>query len=104
MPDVGAAVARGRGFTEWDPVLLWQPDVSLAIGTVHLAELLARYREPVRVLAAYNAGISRVDRWGQKNGMDDAEVFAERIAFVETRDYVRIVQRNRDLYRVLYGW
>jgi len=104
MPDVGAAVARGRGFTEWDPVLLWQPDVSLAIGTVHLAELLARYREPVRVLAAYNAGISRVDRWAQKNGMDDAEVFAERIAFVETRDYVRIVQRNRDLYRVLYGW
>jgi soluble lytic murein transglycosylase-like protein len=31
-------------------------------------------------------------------------MFAERIPFVETRDYVRIVQRNRDLYRVLYGW
>jgi soluble lytic murein transglycosylase len=104
MPELGTMVARSRDLPEWDPVLLWQPDVSLAIGTAHLAELVARYGEPVRVLAAYNAGISRVERWAGKNGMDDVEMFAERIPFVETRDYVRIVQRNRDLYRVLYGW
>jgi peptidoglycan lytic transglycosylase len=104
MPDLGATVARSRGFPQWDPVLLWQPDVSLVIGTLHLAELAARYGDPVRILAAYNAGISRVDRWAGKNGMDDPDIFAERIPFVETRDYVRIVQRNRDLYRVLYGW
>jgi soluble lytic murein transglycosylase len=104
MPELGTTVARSRDLPEWDPVLLWQPDVSLAIGTAHLAELVARYGEPVRVLAAYNAGISRVERWAGKNGMDDVEMFAERIPFVETRDYVRIVQRNRDLYRVLYGW
>ena len=104
MPDLGTTVARARHFPEWDPVLLWQPDVSLAIGTLHLADLVARYGEPARILAAYNAGMSRVDRWSQKNGVDDPEVFAERIPFVETRDYVRIVQRNRDLYRVLYGW
>jgi peptidoglycan lytic transglycosylase len=104
MPDVGTRVARSRGYPDWDPVLLWQPDVSLAIGTRHLAELVAEYREPVRILAAYNAGASRVERWEAKAGMDDPEMFAERIPFVETRDYVRIVQRNRDLYRVLYGW
>jgi soluble lytic murein transglycosylase len=104
MPELGTTVARSRGFPEWDPVLLWQPDVSLVIGTLHLSELVARYGEPVRILAAYNAGMSRVERWSGKNGMDDAEIFAERIPFVETRDYVRIVQRNRDLYRVLYGW
>jgi soluble lytic murein transglycosylase len=104
MPDLGTAVARSKGFPQWDPVLLWQPDVSLAIGTLHLSELASRYRDSVRILAAYNAGISRVERWAQKNGTDDPEMFAERIPFVETRDYVRIVQRNRDLYRVLYGW
>jgi soluble lytic murein transglycosylase len=104
MPDLGTTVARSQGFPEWDPVLLWQPDVSLAIGTQHLAELVARYGEPVRILAAYNAGISRVERWSAKSGVDDPEIFAERIPFAETRDYVRIVQRNRDLYRVLYGW
>jgi len=104
MPELGTAVARSRGFPQWDPVLLWQPDVSLAIGTLHLSELVGRYRDPVRILAAYNAGISRVERWAEKNGMADPEIFAERIPFVETRDYVRIVQRNRDLYRALYGW
>ena len=33
----------------------------------------------------------------------DAELFAEQIPFVETRDYVRIVQRNAEMYRLLYG-
>jgi len=56
------------------------------------------------VLAAYNAGGSRVTRWAAKPGVDDAEMFAERIPFVETRDYVRTVQRNRALYRALYSW
>jgi soluble lytic murein transglycosylase len=35
--------------------------------------------------------------------VDDPEIFVERIPFAETRDYVRIVLRNRDLYRALYG-
>jgi soluble lytic murein transglycosylase len=104
MPDVGRTVAGGLGFSEWDPVLLWQPDVSISIGTVHLRDLVARYTDQTRILAAYNAGISRVDRWDNKLGVEDPEVFAERIPFVETRDYVRIIQRNRDLYRVLYDW
>jgi hypothetical protein len=30
-------------------------------------------------------------------------VFAEQISFVETRDYVRVIQRNEDIYRALYG-
>ena len=104
MPDVGGTVARGLGFFQWDPVLLWQPDVSITIGTVHLADLRRRYTDLTRILAAYNAGISRVDRWDLKLGVEDPEVFAERIPFAETRDYVRIIQRNRDLYRVLYDW
>ena len=29
-------------------------------------------------------------------------MFIERIPFVETRDYVRLVQRNADIYRMLY--
>ena len=56
------------------------------------------------ILAAYNAGGSRVALWSQKRGVEDPEVFVERIPFVETRDYVRIVLRNRERYRALYGW
>ena len=56
-----------------------------------------------RALAAYNAGASRVQRWSRRTGVDDPEVFIERIPYVETRDYVRIVMRNAELYRALHG-
>lgn len=103
MPPVGKALATAAKFPLWDPVLLYQPDVNIELGTRHLAELMRRYPEPVRALAAYNAGTTRVELWSSKTGMDDQELFAERIPYRETRDYVRIIQRNQDMYRALYG-
>lgn len=103
MPSVGRRLARGAAFPLWDPVLLYQPDVNLDLGTRHLAELLRRYPQEVRALAAYNAGASRVELWSSKIGMADEELFAERIPYRETRDYVRIIQRNESMYRALYG-
>jgi soluble lytic murein transglycosylase len=104
MPSVGHVVARSLGYPIWDPVLLYQPDVNLELGMAHLGELEQRYHTPVEILAAYNAGVSRVERWNGKAGTDDPEIFAERIPFSETRDYVRIIQRNMDFYRALYDW
>lgn len=103
MPAVGRALARSAAFPLWDPVLLYQPDVNLELGTRHLAELVRRYPQPVRTLAAYNAGTTPVSLWSDKVGMADEELFAERIPYRETRDYVRIVQRNQEMYRALYG-
>jgi soluble lytic murein transglycosylase len=104
MPDLGGKLAGSLGYPVWDPVLLYQPDVSLQLGSFHLQELAVRYTEPSHVLAAYNAGASRVERWAKRTGVDDPEVFAERIPFVETRGYVRVIYRNQELYRSLYQW
>lgn len=104
MPRVGHTIARGLDFPAWDAALLYQPDVSLQLGTSHLADLLSGYSDDGRALAAYNAGRSRVERWSKKHGTDDPELFVERIPYRETRDYVRIIQRNRELYAELYGW
>ncbi|MEX2178840.1 MAG: transglycosylase SLT domain-containing protein, partial [Gemmatimonadaceae bacterium] len=103
MPSVGEAIARSKGYPVWDPALLFDPHVSLDLGTAHLRAALSRYRDLPRALAAYNAGGSRVRRWAQRTGVEDPEIFIERIPFVETRDYVRIVLRNAELYRALYG-
>jgi soluble lytic murein transglycosylase len=73
------------------------------LGTFHLRELFAQYDQPAHILAAYNAGVPRVDRWSKRIGVNDPEVFAEQISFVETRDYVRVIQRNEEIYRALYG-
>jgi soluble lytic murein transglycosylase len=104
MPDLGGRLAGSLGYPVWDPVLLYQPDVSLQLGSFHLQELAVRYAEPSHILAAYNAGASRVERWAKRTGVDDPEVFAERIPFVETRGYVRVIYRNQELYRSLYEW
>ena len=103
LPTVGAEVSRSLKFPVWNQALLFDPDANLQLGTAHLASYMKQYGVLPRVLAAYNAGGSRVSRWSIKAGMDDPEVFAERIPFVETRDYVRLVQRNREVYNWLLG-
>ena len=104
MPAVGTQLARRAGLPEWDPVLLYQPDVNLDFGIDHLAQDLAKLEWPERALAAYNAGTERVARWRAIRGVDDdPEVFVERIPFAETRDYVRRVTRNAAVYRSLYA-
>lgn len=104
MPAVGKTVADTKGIGPWDPDLLYQPATNIKLGTAHLSGLAHRYPEVVKVLAAYNAGESRVEKWSSKAGAADPEVFTERIPFVETRDYVRTILRNRAYYQALYPW
>lgn len=103
MPEVGEAIARSRRYPVWDPALLFDPDVSLELGSSHLRAALSASANLPRALAAYNAGASRVRRWVRRTGARDSELFVERIPFVETRDYVRIVIRNAEMYRAIHG-
>ncbi len=102
MPSVGEAIARSKRYPMWDAALLFEPNVSLELGTSHLRAALSEYSSLPRALAAYNAGGSRVNRWARRTGASDPEIFTERIPFTETRDYVRIVMRNVELYRALH--
>ena len=105
MPPVGEGLARTKGIRPWDAEMLYDPAVSIRLGTLHLKDLIRKYpNNPVKVLAAYNAGDARVEKWSTKAGAADPEVFTERIPFVETRDYVRIVLRNQAYYSALYPW
>ncbi|HET7583985.1 MAG TPA: transglycosylase SLT domain-containing protein [Gemmatimonadaceae bacterium] len=104
LPSVGRMLARAAGVEPWDERLLDLPEVNIPLGVSHLAAALRQRHDLSRTLASYNAGDTRVDRWMRKDGTDDPEVFVERIPFAETRDYVRIVERARDLYAALYDW
>jgi soluble lytic murein transglycosylase len=84
--------------------MLYDPATNIKLGTSHLSVLMRKYPEVVRALAAYNAGESRVEKWATKTGAAYPEVFTERILFVETRDYVRTILRNRAYYQALYQW
>ena len=103
LPSVGAGMAPAAGISEWDPALLYQPEINVHFGVAHLAQTLQRYPLLPATLAAYNAGERPTNRWLDLPGVrEDPEVFIERIQFVETRDYVRRVLRNLAVYRAFY--
>jgi soluble lytic murein transglycosylase len=104
MPAVGQTLASAKGIAPWDPAMLYEPATNIKLGTAHLKGLVRKYSDVVKTLAAYNAGESRVEKWSTKTGANDPEVFTERIPFVETRDYVRAIVRNRAYYQALYPW
>ena len=104
MPSVGRTLARSLGIQGFDDESLYDPAINIRLGTRHLSGLFRRTANLERVLAAYNAGESRVTRWIRKEGASDPEMFTERIPFVETRDYVRAIIRNPAFYNALYDW
>lgn len=104
MPETGREIARNLGVTSWEPDDLLDPAVSLEFGAAYLADRLKRFDGHLfAALAAYNTGDGPVREWLQAPGADDPDVFAERIPYAETRDYVRQVYANYLQYRRLYG-
>jgi soluble lytic murein transglycosylase len=103
LPSLGAGMAPGAGLLDWEPALLYQPEINARFGVIHLAQTLRKYPKLPAALAAYNAGERPANQWLAFPGAaDDPEVFIERIQFAETRDYVRRVLRNLAVYRALY--
>jgi soluble lytic murein transglycosylase len=104
MPSTGRAVARRMGIRRFRTASLRQPEMNLRIGTRFLADMTKTWGGRVdKVLAAYNAGPTRMERWSAFPEAAQPDWFLERIPFDETRDYVRVVQLNARIYRTLYG-
>jgi len=103
MPPTGRVIARSLGISGFTSAMLKQPELNLRLGSKYLADQIQAYDgRPDYVLAAYNAGPSRVARWRTFPEAVDPDLFMERIPFEETRDYVRIVQLNARIYTTLY--
>lgn len=104
VPRTGVQLARQDGLSGFQTASLYQPETNLRLGTRYFADLLSRYDgHVIWVLAAYNAGPSRMARWREMPEARDPDLFAERIPFRETRDYVKVVQQNARIYRAVYG-
>jgi soluble lytic murein transglycosylase len=105
MPSTGAWLAPGAGVRSFSPELLSVPEINLRMGSRFLRDQLRRYHGARDLaLAAYNAGPGRADRWKRELGYGgDPDAFRDRIPFAETREYVKVVIRNAEVYRRLYG-
>ncbi len=104
MPETGRWWANRLGVRDYSDELLYHPEINVHLGVAYFADLQRRYRGLQLSLVAYNAGPTRARRWRQRPEYGiDAELFAERIPFSETRRYVRNVQSHIQIYRQLYS-
>jgi soluble lytic murein transglycosylase len=88
----------------FEPNSLLVPENNISLGTRYLQRLLAKFQNNVPLAAAsYNAGPHRVHAWVRNFGSLDMDEFIEHIPFVETRNYVKKVVRNYEIYGLLYG-
>lgn len=103
LPSTAARAAAQLGLAPPQPPELYKPELNLTLGIHYLKELLQRYsNDPVKAIAAYNAGESAVARWEKQIAAEDKEEFIERIPYSETRLYVKLVLRNHRVYRKIY--
>lgn len=93
-----------RGGVSFGDGNLFNPSVNLDYGQTYLSDLsqmgVTGGLLP-KVMAAYNAGPTPVDRWNNRSGtQDDPLLWIESISYRETRSYVTIVMRNYWMYEV----
>ena len=82
---------------------LYEPDISIAIGSVYLAELSRLFPNlPEAVAASYNGGEDNVARWVKRAKNDDRGVFTAEVGFAETKTYVFKVMSSYRAYQQLY--
>nr|MBA2669910.1 lytic transglycosylase domain-containing protein [Gemmatimonadota bacterium] len=104
MPATGRELAEAVGIDRWEPDVLYHPETNVHLGTRYLARHIANYDGSLpSVFSAYNAGHHRVSWWSEFPEYDNDQLFTERIPFLETRDYVKILTRNHALYTGLYS-
>ena len=104
MPATARSLADSLGVEGWNPGLLYRPELNVHLGTAYVARNWERFDGSLpAVFGSYNAGPHQVARWQAFPEYGQEALFTERIPFRETRDYVKILTRNRALYQGLYG-
>jgi len=82
---------------------LFEPDYNIRLGMLYISNLVRLTGAPEYALAAFDAGEDRIASWKAERNYEEIPELVESIPFSETRDYVQIVLRNSEVYRMIYG-
>jgi soluble lytic murein transglycosylase len=101
--DTASKYARRAGINNLQDEDLYQPAVSIRIGSEYLLELSNLFPNlPEAVIASYNGGEDNVARWLKRSGHTDGGLLAAEVGFSETKGYVFVVMANYRAYQQLY--
>jgi len=103
MPETAVEMARQLGL-RYKSGDLYNPQVSLRLGTAYLRHLIEGFHGNLELaLAGYNGGPNRIERLWQEAGpaarLDD---FVENLTLDESKGYVKRILVLADSYRQLY--
>lgn len=99
MPQTSSELAR-MGLVDssaYDPSNLTDPATNIEYGTAYLAFLEGNLSSTDEVIAAYNAGMGKVEEWLAQPGE-----LADNITYTETREYLRRVNDAYQGYKESY--
>jgi soluble lytic murein transglycosylase len=102
LPQTGRLLARQLRI-RYTKNKLFEPEYNIQLGMLYVAGLLRSTGAPEYALAAFNAGEDRIAAWRAERTYEEVPELVESIPFTETREYVQIVLRNAEVYRMIYG-
>lgn len=106
MPATGKAMAQKEKLDTFSADDLYDPRTSILLGGRHLSDHMKSFqrdegRQLGLALSAYNAGLTAARRWSRRLSEKDVDEFVESIPYKETRNYVKLVYRNYQVYSYL---
>lgn len=102
LPTTAADIAERIGIPP-ENTDLNKPEQNVLFGASYIVQLIRRFDGDLpRAVAAYNAGAANVERWSTLTASDWIE-WVEEIPFPQTREYVRSVLENREVYLMTSG-
>jgi len=102
LPKTGRLMAR-QIKVRYTKNKLFEPEYNIELGMVYISNLVQQFGSPEAAAAAYDAGEDRITAWKAERNYEEIPELVESIPFTETREYVQIVLRNAQLYRMIYG-
>ena len=82
---------------------LFNAESNLNFGCYYLSYLYERFKDTDTVIVAYNAGEGNVSNWLRNKNYSIDGVTLEKIPFLETRLYLKEINKTLSKYKNLYG-
>jgi soluble lytic murein transglycosylase len=102
MPTVDEVIKKAN-FSPSMRQFIKLPAANIKVGSWYLSDLTKRFKgNKVAVIAAYNAGPSKVSQWLQEGKWDGTRQNVHKIPYGETRHYVQRVTFFYEKYKSLY--
>lgn len=84
------------------PEKLFDPETNIHYGVYYMRLLLEQFSDTDTMIAAYNAGPTRVSEWLEETAYSKDGKTLYHIPYEETLHYVERVRKAQEMYRTLY--